>query len=620
MRMTVRTICIMLAAILLLATFSGCKKQNDTAENLFRQFASSSGDYRAKLAHAQRPWLISVITLLLCVIILLFIIFKKTRHKEKLLKKLVDERTSELEVQASNFKTMFNSIPDTVFCKDVNLLFTRANKSMETQFARQRTDIIGKNEVEGLGLPIEIARQHEELEKKVIKDGLIVKFVEAVPVASGKITIFETIKVPLMSNGKITGLLAIARDITKHKAAEEDARNANRAKSEFLTTMSHEIRTPMNAILGIAEMQMQNNTLPQDIAESFVKIYNSGDLLLNIINDILDLSKIEAGKLELTPAKYEVASLINDTVHLNMLRYESKPIEFKLQVDENVPSSLLGDELRIRQILNNIMSNAFKYTERGEIEMTIFVEKPPQEETGHVTLVFRVRDTGQGMTQEQIGKLFDEYARFNLKTNRTTQGTGLGMPITRNLVNMMGGKIDVDSTPGKGSVFTVRLPQKNAGTGVLGKELAENIQKFRFTKATQVRKAQIVRTPMPYGSVLIVDDTKTNLDVAKLILSPYGLKIETANSGLEAINKIKDGKKYDIVFMDHMMPEMDGVEAVKIMRELGYKDPIVALTANAIVGQADMFLKNGFDEYISKPIDIRQLNAILNKMIRDKYR
>ncbi|MCL2444155.1 MAG: ATP-binding protein, partial [Treponema sp.] len=255
-------------------------------------------------------------------------------------------------------------------------------------------------------------------------------------------------------------------------------------KSNFLATMSHEIRTPLNAILGMTEIQMQNTSHPPSTSEAFIKINNSGNLLLNIINDILDLSKIEAGKLELVPVKYDVSSLINDIIQLNYIRYESKPIEFKLEIDENIPSSLVGDELRIKQILNNLLSNAFKYTDNGSVTLAVNAEC-----IGHgggaviVTLVFQITDTGQGMTPEQISKLFDEYTRFNMEANRTTEGAGLGMTITRNLVDLMYGKINVKSAVGEGTTVTIRLPQKTDGIGIrgiLGKEMAENLRQFRL--------------------------------------------------------------------------------------------------------------------------------------------
>ncbi|MCL2488806.1 MAG: ATP-binding protein [Oscillospiraceae bacterium] len=409
--------------------------------------------------------------------------------------------------------------------------------------------------------------------------------------------------------------LAQAHEETERQRAEAEA--ANKAKSSFLSTMSHEIRTPMNAIIGITEILLQDEKLDHNIRESLDKIYTSSDILLGIINDILDLSKIEAGRLELLPAKYEIASLVNDTATLNMMRIGSKPIEFELSVDENMPFALIGDELRIKQILNNLLSNAFKYTEKGTVRMSVSAEAIPG--TDHeVTLVVSVSDTGQGMSEEQLARLFDEYARFNTEANRSTEGTGLGMSITQNLIRLMNGKITIESQPDKGSTFTVYIPQNKNGFALLGREMAENLCKFRTGSKAQMKRVQITREPMPYGSVLIVDDVETNIYVARGLLSPYGLKIDSVNSGFAAIEKIENGHIYDIVFMDHMMPGMDGIEATALMRDKGYTHPIVALTANAVSGQADTFLGNGFDDFISKPIDIRQLNAVLNRLIRDK--
>ncbi|MDR1802647.1 MAG: transporter substrate-binding domain-containing protein [Treponema sp.] len=399
--------------------------------------------------------------------------------------------------------------------------------------------------------------------------------------------------------------------------ALEEAKRANSAKSDFLARMSHEIRTPMNAILGISEIQLQNKTLQPETEEALGQIYDSGNLLLNIINDILDFSKIEAGKMEIIPAKYSVPSLINDTVQLNLLRYESKPLEFKLDLDANTPLELYGDELRIKQILNNLLSNAFKYTDKGWLKLTVCAEEGKDNET--VILVFQVSDTGQGMNEDQVARLFDEYTRFNMEANRSITGTGLGMSIVKRLIDLMCGAIFVESKPGEGTTFSVYLPQKKIGTAVCGAELAESLRDFSFhSMPLNSKKAQIVREYMPYGSVLIVDDVASNLYVAKGLLTPYGLKVETAESGTEAIEKIKAGSQYDIVFMDHMMPVMDGIEAVRIIRGLGYTHPVIALTANAVVGQSDMFLAHGFDGFIPKPIDSRELNAALNRYIRDK--
>jgi len=411
------------------------------------------------------------------------------------------------------------------------------------------------------------------------------------------------------------------RDLREQKAKIAEMRKAelalesSKAKSDFLAKMSHEIRTPMNAIIGITEIQLQDTMLTDTVKEAFERIYNSGDLLLGIINDILDLSKIEAGKLELVPAEYDIASLINDTVQLNIMRYESKPIEFMMDIDENLPLMLVGDELRIKQILNNILSNSFKYTDEGTVNMSVTSKKQNDDE---VTIIFTVTDTGQGMTPEQLRNLGSEYSRFNMEANRKTEGTGLGMNITMNLIHLMKGSISIDSTPGLGSTFTVQLPQKSSGSEIIGKELADNLVHHNLDGLSRMRTIQVKRDFMPYGRVLIVDDVESNLYVAKGLMSPYGLSIDDCTSGVEAIEKIRSGSAYDVIFMDHMMPKMDGIEATKIIRGLGYKEPVVALTANALAGQAEMFLNNGFDGYISKPIDIRQLNSTLNKFVRDK--
>jgi PAS domain S-box-containing protein len=407
-------------------------------------------------------------------------------------------------------------------------------------------------------------------------------------------------------------LYSMIHERSKAKIAEE----SNKTKTKFLAKMSHEIRTPLNSILGITEIEMLNEDLPEETRESLIKINNSGDLLLHIVNDILDLSRIETDKLDLINQAYSIENLINDAVYLNTSWIENKHVEFKLVIDENIPSELIGDESRIKQILNNVLSNAFKYTEKGGVIMDVSFEPREQDE---IMLVFRVTDTGQGMTEEQTHKIFDEFSRFNLEANRNIGGAGLGMNIANNLARLMNGTITVKSKPGEGSEFTISIPQKKTGNAVLGKEQAENIQQFHISNSKQKKKTQIAREYMPYGRVLIVDDVETNLYVARGLLSPYGLSSDSAISGFEAIDKIKAGNKYDIIFMDHMMPKMDGIETTKIIRSLNYTLPIVALTANAMAGQAELLMENGFDDFISKPIDIRQMNVLLNKLIRDKY-
>jgi len=397
---------------------------------------------------------------------------------------------------------------------------------------------------------------------------------------------------------------------------------ASQAKSQFLATMSHEIRTPLNAVIGLSEIELQGN-LSRKSKNNIGQIYQSGSSLLGIINDVLDISKIEAGSFNLIPVEYDTAALINDTVNLNRVRIGTKPITFVLEIEKGFPKKLFGDERRIKQILNNILSNAIKYTKEGSVTLTIKCEHSLQNKA---LLQLIVRDTGMGIRGDEIEKLFDDYLQLDATANRKIEGTGLGLAITKKLSEMMGGSITVDSEYGKGSIFTIRLLQTFVNNDVLGEETAQELRNFQYSIAGKERLAE--RSWMPYGKVLVVDDMPVNLHVAKGLLEPYGLRIYTADSGKEAVEMIMSGEKYDLIFMDHMMPEMDGVETVKEIRaweagqytnrNLRKQIPIVALTANALVGSSELFLSNGFNGFISKPVDIVQLNETLNKWVRDK--
>jgi|GEM_PF-1474487 len=399
------------------------------------------------------------------------------------------------------------------------------------------------------------------------------------------------------------------------EAAKVQAEQANKSKSNFLATMSHEIRTPLNAIIGITQIMLQKEGLPHNCGGELEKVYSSGNSLLKIINDILDMSKIETGKLGLNPVEYCLPSLINDTVQINIVRIGDKPIKFQLEVDEGLPSRLFGDELRIKQILNNILSNAIKYTHEGLVKMTA---DHTADGAGEIILRFRVEDTGQGMTKENLSNLFAEYMRFNAEANYKTEGTGLGLPITKRLVEMMDGTISAESEYGKGSVFTVKIRQKTAGNAVIGADAARHLSAFDYTGESRAYKPLEIKE-LPHGSVLIVDDIDINLYVAEAILEPYKLNVETSASGYAAIEKIEGGKIYDIIFMDHMMPGMDGVETTQKLRAMGYKGAVIALTANALTGNDEMFIQNGFDGFISKPIDMRSMDDIIIKFVRKTH-
>ncbi|MDR0597613.1 MAG: response regulator, partial [Treponema sp.] len=432
---------------------------------------------------------------------------------------------------------------------------------------------------------------------------------------------YTILLIPMVdAEGDTQGMLVLFQDMTDAMKAKEHAEQANKAKSSFLARMSHEIRTPLNAILGLSEVEL-GNELPAGTRTNLEKIYNSGSLLLEIVNDILDISKIESGSFEIFPTGYDFSHLINDTVQLNIMRIGSKPIEFELELDETIPLKLFGDEVRIKQILNNLLSNAIKYTEEGEVRLLTSWERQGDD----AWLTFTVEDTGKGIKKEYLEKLFTEYTQFDTTANRRIEGTGLGLSITKGLVETMGGSIEVESEYGKGSRFRVTLLQVILDETPIGAEIVANLRNFRFIEdRNRSRGNSLIRSWMPYGKVLVVDDLQTNLDVMTGLLMPYGLKVDTVLSGREAVGRVKaEEVRYDLIFMDHMMPEMDGIETTRIIRNgigssYAQQVIIVALTANAIAGNRELFLENAFNDFIAKPVDIKQLDMVLNRWIRDR--
>ena len=456
--------------------------------------------------------------------------------------------------------------------------------------------------------------------QKAFKEGYV-RFEWLHKRSDGELIPTECIYKTYKSKGK-TMLLSYTIDLREVKKAMaemqriEVAEESNKAKSRFLARMSHEIRTPLTAILGISEIQLRSPTLSRHTGEAFSKVYDSAQLLLNIVNDILDFSKIESGKMPIAEQVYEVASLANDVAQLHIVHLEHKNITFQMHIDEQLPALLIGDMLRIRQIINNLISNAFKYTEFGSVSLSLECEKI---QSDSVMLAITVRDTGFGMSEEQLeAAKANEYSRFHEAEERFISGTGLGIPIVHSLVEMMNGQIHFESDLGKGTKVVVSIPQKTCGAQALGKETAARLENFDIFSGQVAKKSQFVPEPMPYGKVLVVDDVDANLFVARGFLSFYDLSVETCLSGQDAIDKIDQGIVYDIIFMDYLMPALNGIETMHIMREMGYKHPIVALTANALVGQAEEFMENGFDDFLSKPIQTVRLNEVLTKFIRNK--
>ena len=408
-------------------------------------------------------------------------------------------------------------------------------------------------------------------------------------------------------------------------AAEE----ANQAKSAFLANMSHEIRTPLNAVIGLSDLVMEaDDGLSEESRYRLAQINSAGTTLLSTVNDILDISKIEAGKFELVITQYDIPSMINDAVSQSILHRGEKPIEFIMNISENLPTHLSGDELRIKQVLNNFLSNAFKYTVAGTVELTVNCTDGNSSGTGglksdSILMTFVIRDTGIGIRQEDIKSLFDDYVQMDMSANRKTVGTGLGLSIAKRLIGHMDGHIEVESEYGKGSTFIVQVPQKRVTDDIIGSEVIESLKQLNYSEIKRRETGKLARLNMPYARVLIVDDVITNLDVARGLMKPYHMHIDCVTSGQEAIEAVLDTRvRYNAIFMDHMMPGMDGIETTRHIRDIDTdytrNIPIIALTANAIVGNEEMFLQKGFQAFISKPIEIASLDAVIREWIRDK--
>ncbi len=423
----------------------------------------------------------------------------------------------------------------------------------------------------------------------------------------GKVFAIENNIRPMKEDSRIIGLSLIQIDMSDIITSMEQAKAADRAKSNFLANMSHEIRTPMNVIAGMSEFILRDSH-DEEAKKNAQMIKNASKSLLSIINDILDFSKIESGKMEFIDDPFMSASLINDVAVMMRAKIEEKALEFRMDIDENIPSIMMGDEGRIKQILINLLTNAIKFTKKGHVCWRMGFEK---EDERNVRLIVDVEDSGIGIKKENLEKIFSDFTQVDTKKNRSEEGTGLGLAISKRLAQHMNGDICVKSTYGKGSTFSFDIRVNVVDWTPMGR-----LSEKRIETTSEIYRPSIVAKN---AKVLVVDDNEMNLEVTAGILEPYGIEAICADSGEKAIDLFEAGK-FDLIFMDHMMPVMDGVETMRKIRKLpgGKETVIIVLTANALSGASVEYKKLGFQDFLAKPLDPKNMDRIMRAYLPEE--
>ncbi|MCL1882686.1 MAG: ATP-binding protein [Defluviitaleaceae bacterium] len=563
-------------------------------------------DYRTRITlyrmELQRQQFILVAVAVACVVSFVFTLYLiMSKDEKKRLSDRVDESTAALEAETAMLNTLFDSIPDVIFCKDLNFRYTRVNKAFEELFGKKREDILGKTEREFTNIPTEATELWNTWDSQVISEK-VTSHMEDIIKLGDKEKIFGTAKVPMIIDGEAVGLLGIARDITERKEIESEMLLASMAKTAFIANMSHEIRTPMNSIIGFSELALEEEMSIK--ARSYLlRTIESSNWLLQIINDVLDISKIESGKLELERTPFNFADIFESCKSLVTAKANEKRVKLHFYA-EPCPGSrmLVGDPMRLRQIFINLLTNAIKFTSVGIVRVNSII-KDKTDTT--LTIFCDVQDSGIGMTPEQIARATEPFMQADVSITRKYGGTGLGLPIVSRLLEMMGGKLQIESEPGTGSTFSFKLTFDTVETPAV---VQNTLPLFRDTGKPKFK-----------GDILVCEDNSMNQMVITDHLARIGFDVflaENGKIGVEMVQGRMEGTRsnspFDLILMDIHMPEMDGIDAADKITKMGCETPIVALTANVMATDRESYRQFGMKHCIGKPFTSQELwNCLL---------